>query len=104
MTLSCVENVFKPWQTVKERGIAAIPCSARHDAESLIEDLKAHGLFVVPVGELESWYDNGESRTRKPEWLMRALEDIASGKCDEALVHAYEFIKDALVRLAPGRY
>jgi len=49
--------------------------------DSAIEHLCEHGIFLVPVGELESWLssefmENGPSRERKQEWADHASKRI----------------------------
>lgn len=54
-----VEDEFKKWKEVKEKGIIGMPESVREEAERLILKLNTKGLFIVPVGELESWIELG---------------------------------------------
>ena len=51
----------------------------RRDVERLVAELRDVGLFLVPVGELESWLPilmKGHSRTDKSQWAMLAAERI----------------------------
>lgn len=73
---------------LQQKGIVAIPevietkgtkISLRKDVNVLLSDLESHGLFLVPVGELESWLPilmKGQSREDKNKWAMLAAEKI----------------------------
>lgn len=75
---------------LKEVGVAAIPeewstgptntkIPLRQEVNTLLAKLAAHGLFLVPVGELESWLPvlmNGIGRGDKSRWAMNAAEKI----------------------------
>lgn len=82
--LGRLRSGFSEWSEIKENGVEAFPDDYRDDAESLIDELEEIGLFIVRVGELEGWMDLGTSR--KSTWVVKALEEIYSGDCDEALV------------------
>jgi energy-coupling factor transporter ATP-binding protein EcfA2 len=45
-------------------------------ARQLLEEWRQHGLFVLPVGELESWWPEGPANN-KGEWIVRAIELLA---------------------------
>lgn len=73
---------------LQQRGLEAIPAnyteggttvSLQDDVRSLVADLQSHGMFLVPVGELESWLPivmKGQSREDKSKWAMLAAEKI----------------------------
>jgi len=80
----------------KQGGLDAIPeshtdgattVSLRNDVRTLLSDLEARGLFLVPVGELESWLPilmKSQSREDKSKWAMLAAEKIEDvGERDE---------------------
>ena len=51
----------------------------RSEAAGLLQDLERQGLFLVPVGVLESWLPilmKGQSREDKSKWAMLAAEKI----------------------------
>ncbi|MFC1573791.1 hypothetical protein ACFL30_01255 [Candidatus Latescibacterota bacterium] len=72
----------------KQGGLEAIPeshtdgattVSLRNDVQTLLSELEARGLFLVQVGELESWLPiimKGQSREDKSKWAMLAAEKI----------------------------
>ncbi len=92
--LGRLRSGFSEWAEIKETGVGGFPEENRGDAESLIDELQNLGLFVVQVGELEGWMDLGTSR--KSTWVVRALEEIYSGDCDEALVEFIDSIEQYL--------
>jgi ABC-type branched-subunit amino acid transport system ATPase component len=62
------------WSALKLRGTSGAPCKVKRTLRTLIDDLESHGLFVVPVGELESWIDLGTRR--KNRWIILALDKL----------------------------
>ena len=71
--LARIRGGASKWETIKENGLAAIPLSGRGAAEILIGECAAAGLFIVPVGVVESWIRLG---VRKKSWLPAALESL----------------------------
>ena len=73
---------------LKQLGVNAIPMeykdqttmvTLRNDVDTLLSELSACGLFLVPVGELESWLPvlmKGQGREDKSRWAMLAAEKI----------------------------
>jgi energy-coupling factor transporter ATP-binding protein EcfA2 len=78
------------WAALKTHGIALLGSPSRDKAEEILSKCKVKGLFVVPVGELESWMNLG---VRKNRWVIPALEEILSGKCPSNLS---EFIESVI--------
>ena len=87
----------------QRRGLEAIPESngssnvlLRDDVKAILSDLQEFGLFLVPVGELESWLPilmKGHSREDKSRWAILAadmIEDV--GERDEDV---WKFIRAA---------
>ncbi|MCH7561906.1 MAG: hypothetical protein IIC67_11205, partial [Thaumarchaeota archaeon] len=68
------------WSEVKKNGIDGIPDNIKKDAKLLLEQLKSIGLFVVPVGELESWIN-----VENVSWVEEALDRITAGAIPEKL-------------------
>ena len=71
---------------LKRGGIAAYSGELHDKMSILLEQLKNHGLFLVPVGELEQWlasYDVGVSTSDKRAWSNAAAQTIQKvGKRD----------------------
>ncbi|WP_254279655.1 ATP-dependent nuclease [Haloarcula marina] len=82
------------WNDVKENGAEAIPESAEAEFSELIEMGRDYGLFIVDVGELEGWLDLG--RSKGPEWVIEALDEIDDGNCSEELREFVAEIQDYL--------
>ncbi len=80
--LNRVRNDATKWSAIKKSGVAALDTPWREKAEGLINVCKELGLFIVPVGELESWIDLG---VKKNKWVLPALEIIHESKCPENL-------------------
>ena len=62
------------WRNIKKNGIDGLPENVKEDTRLLLEQLKSIGLFVVPVGELESWIP-----LENVSWVETALDKITSG-------------------------
>jgi len=75
-------------------GIEGIPSPQREDAYDLLSELGAVGLFLVPVGELESWLPmsmKGIGREDKSRWAMLAAEKIEdAGESNE---NVWKFVR-----------
>lgn len=104
---------------LQQRGLEAIPenydngnttTSLRSDVKGVVSDLEAMGLFLVPVGELESWLPKlmkGLSRENKSSWAMLAaekIEDVGERNNDVWLFvrTVYDFLDERLEKLAQG--
>src|SRR5260370_28762840 len=66
----------------RDGGIFILQDGALEAAQSLLEQLAAYGLFVVPGGELESWLKHLGAAGHGPAWLVnmftRMGEDSAA--------------------------
>ena len=86
--LQDIANKMYSLHELKLLGLDAIPethtvgsstVSLRNDVHALLQNLASHGLFLVPVGELESWLPilmKGQSREDKSKWAMLAAEKV----------------------------
>ena len=76
----------------------------REDAKGILRSLRELGLFLVPVGELESWVPivmKGNSKLDKSRWAILAaqkIEEFEERNDDvwEFVRSVYEFIKRSL--------
>ena len=101
----------------KQRGLDAVPESytdgdttvpLQDDVRVLLADLEGRGLFLVPVGELESWLPilmKGQSREDKSKWAMLAAEKIEDSREREQdvwrFIHAVcDFLQETLESFA----
>jgi energy-coupling factor transporter ATP-binding protein EcfA2 len=72
----------------KKVGISRLNSSQKRKAKSLFKELAKYGVFVVDVGELESWLpslDLTKSRG-KGGWIVKAFEKLGSSPDTEAYV------------------
>ena len=63
------------WSVAKKFGIRKLKSGKYKDCEELLNKCKSVGLFIIPFGELESWWNAGPSD--KTEWALEALKEIA---------------------------
>lgn len=76
------------WEIVKEKGIEGMPEKVQDKVKYLLNDLKKMGIFLLPVGELESWI-----KVENQSWVIGATEIINKGETPENLK---KFVKDVI--------
>lgn len=82
------------WALVKHKGTPGLPEEVQAVSNSLLSRLANVGVFVVPVGELESWMpDIGRTKGR---WIVSALKSVFEGQIPPALV---AFVESILAQL-----
>jgi len=84
---------------LKKGGVKSYPGELGNRINNHLVKLQEHGLFLVPVGELEEWLASeelGVSKTNKWAWANRAAERIL--KKGKQLDDIWEFVSDV------GRY
>jgi hypothetical protein len=65
--------------TCKSRGIGGLPKTKRRGIRELVAELAEYGLFVVTVGELESWLPSlGVPASPKHEWIVTMLLSLGT--------------------------
>ena len=77
--LRSLANDLDRMRRLKRGGIDAFEPPLRQEIAALVQCLARHGLFVVPVGELEQWlaeYPVGVSKSDKRAWSTAAAEQI----------------------------
>lgn len=68
-SLSSLKNSLNGMRGLKCGGVDALPATISEPLQYIIEELRAVGLFLVPVGELEYWLANSEiSASKKKKW------------------------------------
>lgn len=77
-----IDSTISKWSEIKEKGLEALG-PLRPDAEAVLQEAKQVKLFIVPVGELESWIDLGTHQKKK--WIILALDHLFSGQCPAIL-------------------
>ncbi len=90
-TINRIRKSSSKWAIIKEKGIPGFSEKLQSKAKGIVEEAKKIGLFIVPVGELESWLDLGTKKKNK--WIVLALEALYKGKCSNELKG---FIKEVL--------
>lgn len=80
--LNRIRSESTKWSKIKKEGIDALSEEFRQKAQRIISESIGFGLYIVPVGELESWMNLG---VRKNRWALPALEEIYGGRCPENL-------------------
>jgi len=115
--LQSISRQLYKLNNLQQKGIEAIPevfenegstIHLRAEVNSLLSDLGTYGLFLVPVGELESWLPilmKGQSRENKSKWAMLAaekIEDVGERKDDiwQFMRTIYNFIQNQLQLLS----
>ena len=82
------------WRSLKKDGIEGASTEIKPKVEELLDLSKKSGLFILPVGELESWLD---LRTRqKNRWIVLALEKLHA---ESAPTNLKQFLKEMLAFL-----
>lgn len=76
------------WKSIKEKGIEGIQEPHKEKAKNLLDDLKKIGLFIPPVGELESWI-----LVENEKWIIGAVKIIQEDKTPENLK---SFVKELI--------
>jgi hypothetical protein len=77
---------------LKGDGIAGLPRELAGEAEALVGQLAALGLFVVPVGELEQWLAGvgvTASKQNKWAWANEAAAKVRLGEPQKDDVWAF---------------
>jgi ABC-type cobalamin/Fe3+-siderophores transport system ATPase subunit len=62
----------------KDGGVAVLDRDARESCMSLLDHLADYGIFVVPVGELESWLAELDVVGHGPDWLIEVFEKMGT--------------------------
>jgi len=65
------------WSQAKRFGVEVLKGGARQTADKLLAELSTVGIFLVPVGELESWFPHGSSD--KSKWFQEAIDELSQG-------------------------
>lgn len=63
-------------KNIKIAGLNVLSPSDRLCGESFIKELSDYGLFLVPVGELESWLSYLGVKRQKSDWINRLFEKV----------------------------
>lgn len=78
----------RDWSEPKKYGILKLTGGASLSCKQLLNECKRFGLFIVPTGELESWWREGPGK--KEVWFLKAVEEIFSN--DSSFREASDFM------------
>jgi hypothetical protein len=102
--LSRLTNDIDRMRRLKRGGLGAYGGGLRDKMSSLLDALRRHGLFLVPVGELEQWLHGrgvGVSTSDKRAWANAAAQVVQSA--GKQVGDVWEFVSDVGRFLAIGR-
>lgn len=71
-------------------GINLLDKGNKEAADILLSTLKAYGLLVVPIGEVEAWLAELNIARSKSTWLRKVFETLGSRPTDEGYVSPSE--------------
>jgi len=76
--LKRIRESSNAWSDYKKNGIVSLDQSSKILFNDIDTICKSYGLFIVPVGELESWLiDDIPYSSNKSKWITKALEKIS---------------------------
>ena len=84
-SLKKIRDESDEFNELKEKGRDSIPDTLKNEFDLLVKFCRNIGLFIVPVGELESWLvDYSVERTsNKSKWITQALDKLYDLEPDE---------------------
>lgn len=62
----------------KDGGVNLLGKDAKESCEGLLNQLAEYGIFVVPIGEVESWLTELKVSGHGPEWLLQIFERMGA--------------------------
>lgn len=81
------------WKPYKKLGKKNFPKNILEKYNELEKKCKEKGLFIVPVGELESWLNGVESTSNKKRWIEKALNYVSNMSRDSEK-ELFDFISE----------
>jgi len=63
------------WSVAKKFGIRKLKGGTYKDCEHILKSCKSVGFFIIPYGELESWWNAGPAD--KSDWIIEALKELS---------------------------
>lgn len=93
----CIKTESK-WSLLKKGGVPIIPSGEPTQAWHKLDlQLKKHGLYIVPVGELENFVKEvGNSKLHGPKWVDKVLHDYPNLD-DEVYKQLKDFVESLQV-------
>lgn len=77
-----IKKSFSKWSEIKREGINYLPDTQKKAGKEVLKMCADLGLYIVPVGELESWI---KLDVKKNKWIIPALDHIQKGNCPKEL-------------------
>ena len=96
---STLKVVRSNWAPVKKEGICFFKDQQFIVVKSLMDSLAELGVFVVPCGELEQWFNLGSKKGK--EWNRKALDELQKGNCPSGLKMFVERVTQFLSDSSP---
>ena len=90
-----IKNIVKKsskWEEIKREGVISIPLEAREAFDNLNSIFKKHGLYMVPVGELEGFVKIVDGHGSS--WVNKVFE-----KYPDLDAEIYQTVKDFIMEL-----
>ena len=66
------------WSEAKKHGKSALKGGAYQSCANILNVCKSFGLFIVPNGELESWWRAGPAN--KKDWIIEVLNELSKNR------------------------
>lgn len=95
-TISRALQMSSKFSEAKRYGIEKLRGPVLAQAKNLLEEWRAVGLFLVPVGELESWWPDGPAND-KGAWIRGVVTELAK---PDTLVDLDKFVLDVAAYLS----
>lgn len=70
----------------KDGGLSILASAEKEAAESLLEQLRIYGVFLVPGGEVESWLSHLAATGHGSNWLIDIFTRMGENASDESYV------------------
>jgi ABC-type multidrug transport system ATPase subunit len=74
-------------EPIKSLGLNALGSKDKARAETFLNDLSKYGIFLVSVGELESWLSVLGIGGHAAEWLVKVFSSIGTEESDPAFLY-----------------
>jgi len=81
-----LERYFEVEKLDIKIGLSALSGQHAESCRSLLDQLVAYGIFLVPNGEMESWLTPLGVTSRKNQWLAEIFDRMGSDPASEGYV------------------
>jgi len=100
-----IANDLDRIKQLKRIGIAGLPSTLQTELYAILQELANYGLFLVPVGELEQWFLEGEvlvSKHDKSAWANEAASYVRNLKPQGAGI--WKFVRQVAAFLVADKH